>query len=261
MTLTMLPSKRIHLLSFMFTIVAYTRTFSSLHAAAEPVASTGSNNNIPLPDALPERRPRIHGGWDSQEDRYSYAQVNLKWRKKGHQCGGSLIAPDMVLTAGHCHGSFDKIEIGKYRKNDVTDFSEEFVSELEIVHPDYEESTTRFDIMVVKLKGRSSMASPVRINRDAAVPVNDMMLTVIGMGYNGDWELPDVFQEAPVRYQVNDECDDIVDEHGISLDGDLYPDMLCAGFGGRDSCYGDSGSPLVLKGDSEQEDVQIGLVR
>lgn len=247
--LNMIPKKSIRLLSSIVFLLAHSRPLSSTqHATAAPT------------DALPEKRPRIHGGWDTQENRYSYAQVNLKFREKGHQCGGSLVAPDMVLTAGHCSGSFDVIEIGKHEKNDITDYSEEFVSELEIVHPEYNETTTRFDIMLVKLKGRTSQATPVRINKDQALPINDMMLTVIGMGYNGAWELPDVFQEATVRYQINDKCDDIVDEHGITLDGDLYPDMLCAGFGGKDSCYGDSGSPLVMTGQTEEEDVQIGLV-
>jgi secreted trypsin-like serine protease len=231
--------------------------FSSV--TAEP--STNTIHDGRRLEDLPVRRSRIHGGWDTQEDRYSYAQVNLKYREEGHQCGGSLVAPDMVLTAGHCYRSFDKIEIGKYKKNDVTDISEEFESEFEIVHPGYDEDTTRYDVMLVKLKGTSTLATPVRINRDEDVPSNGSMLTVIGMGYNGDWQLPNVFQETSVQYQINDQCDDIIDEHGITLDGDLYPDMLCAGYDGRDSCYGDSGSPLVLKGDNELEDIQIGVVR
>jgi len=209
---------------------------------------------------VPERRPRIHGGYDTNEERHLYAHVNLKWQEEGHQCGGSLVAPDIVLTAAHCFGAYDKIEIGKYEKNDLTDISEEFEADFDIVHPDYDEVTTRFDIMLIKLNGRSTLAKPVRINRDETIPSNGSMLTVIGMGYNANWELPDVFQEASVRYQINDQCDDIVDEYGITLDGDLYPDMLCAGFDGRDSCYGDSGSPLIQKGDNDDEDIQIGVV-
>jgi len=254
--LTMMLKENMCIRSVLLIVFMQTVSFSSV--AAE--SSTNTIHDGRWLEDIPVRRPRIHGGWNTKEDRHSYAQINLKYRGQGHQCGGSLVAPDMVLTAAHCYRSFNKIEIGKYEKDDITDISEEFLSEFEIVHPGYDEDTTRFDVMLVKLRGTSTLATPVRVNRDENVPSNGSMLTVIGMGYNGDWLLPSVFQETSVQYQINDQCGDIVDEKGTTLKGDLYPDMLCAGYDGRDSCYGDSGSPLILKGDNEQEDIQIGVV-
>jgi hypothetical protein len=256
-----MKKKELYALSMALTIGLVAPTKRSEESSF--LSAKGKRNRRRLEDpssSIPVRRPRIHGGWDAVEDRYSYAQVNLKWREKGHQCGGSLIAPDFVLTAAHCVDTFDAIEIGKYEKLNVLDKSESFVSVLEEIHPGYNEETTRFDVMLVQLNGTSTMATPIRINQNSLVPKDGDMLTVIGFGYNADYELPGVLQETDVEYDVNEQCDDIVDENDITLDGDLYPDMMCAGSQGRDSCYGDSGSPLVIKGKTEAEDVQVGLV-
>lgn len=48
--------------------------------------------------SLNELKTRVFGGWDTVEDRFSYAQVSLETIADGHQCGGSLIAVDVILT-------------------------------------------------------------------------------------------------------------------------------------------------------------------
>lgn len=248
----------IYLLSIIVFIITFTFTYASTtsEAAAEAAAAEAAE----IASSSNTKTLRIHGGWDTTEDRYSYAQVSLRYKSEGHQCGGSLIAPDVVLTASHCSGSFDKIVIGKHETNDITDLSETFVSTLELIHPDYDEDTTRYDTMLIFLNSTSTMGRPVRVNNNDQLPRHGSMVTVIGWGYNDAWDLPDVLQETSVRYSQNSQCDDLIDEDGITLNGDLFGDMMCAGSDGRDSCYGDSGSPLILTGNTEDEDVQVGLV-
>jgi secreted trypsin-like serine protease len=185
-----------------------------------------------------EPQTRIFGGWDTVEDRYSYAQVSLATFAEGHQCGGSLIAADMILTAAHCSGSYDKIVIGKHSIYDASDESETFGAVREIIHPNYDEETTRFDAMIIVMDGWSTLAQPVRVNDDADLPFNGQTLTVVGFGYDANWELPSVLQETEITYTSNAECLDFVDADGLTYANDLYSDMMCAGDPGRDSCYG-----------------------
>mmetsp|Transcript_11578 Transcript_11578/g.25015 ORF Transcript_11578/g.25015 Transcript_11578/m.25015 type:complete len:640 (-) Transcript_11578:329-2248(-) len=53
--------------------------------------------------------PRIIGGSEAPSTRYPYA-VSLQDRL-GHFCGGSLISPNVVLTAAHCIGSDAYVDI------------------------------------------------------------------------------------------------------------------------------------------------------
>jgi hypothetical protein len=149
-----------------------------------------------------------------------------------------LIAVDVILTAAHCAGSYDKIVIGKYNIYDASDESETFGALKEIVHPNYDEETTRFDVMIIILDGWSTLGQPVRVNEDPNVPYNGQTVTAMGWGYNQNWELPDVLQEVDITYTSNVDCVNFVDSDGLTYENDLYSDMMCAGDAGRDSCYG-----------------------
>ena len=175
-----------------------------------------------------------------------------------------MVAPDIIISASHCSGGcINQIAVGVF---DLGDYSSGNVETFGIKkmyrHPDFSDATLQYDVLVIKLDGRITVTDPVRINNDYSMPTPSTILTVVGWGATSDdgYEFPDLLQEVDLFYVPNRLCRRIVDDDGFSLGPDLTRDMMCAADEGKDSCYGDSGGPLILRGSSPSEDVQVGVV-
>ena len=191
-------------------------------------------------------------------------------------CGGTLIAPDIVLSAGHCRlddmSGYGTVKVGRYTKYDNLDQSEEFTVVDQVRHPNYDGDVccgssdgtwfkaVHYDFLLLKLSGRSS-AQTIRLNRNGNIPRTDENLHVIGFGdidpMTDNFITPDMIHEVTVNYRPNDVC---------IRDSDAYPDYLlneaslCAYDNGEDACGGDSGGPLIRKGQTDAQDIQVGIV-
>jgi trypsin len=208
-----------------------------------------------------EGESRIVGGDEAQEGRYPFA-VSLVTSLGSHGCGGSLIAPDIVLSAAHCAGIFARVQIERHDRSDPTDQFETFSIVQEIVHPQYDPEGFAYDKMLVILDGQSA-ASPVLTNRDPSVPAVGDQVTSMGWGLTDgedDSSLSPVLKEASLYVLSNEECEQ--SKSGFlgydSYQGLITPDMVCATDVGEDSCQGDSGGPLIITGSNG--DVQVGVV-
>ena len=191
----------------------------------------------------------IVGGDEAQPGRYPY-MVNLG----NNYCGGSLIAPNVVLSAAHCAGA-KQVTIGRFDLwGDSSSSYETIPVAEEVTHRGYDDWTMENDIMLIRL-ARPSTKPTIAINWDGSANV-DQMLTVMGWGTTSEGgSQPDKLRYVEVPYVSNSKCNN---DYG----GGISNDMMCAGYqqGGKDACQGDSGGPLIISGGSAGRDVQVGVV-
>jgi trypsin len=218
-------------------------------------------------DAATERdllgAPRIINGVDAPEGRYPYT-VSLDTGSY-HFCGGSLIAPNVVLSAAHCYEPLDKaatrVIVNPYKLSDAASSDETFEIDSFVKHPSYQSlGGYDHDYVVIKLKG-TSQNPYVRLNEDKSVPVVDSTLEVMGWGntalsgYTGS----DTLQQVDVLTMSNAACEAKYTAAGFP--GQIFDDSLCVAEVNQGSCQGDSGGPLVVADNGDYNyDVQVGVV-
>jgi secreted trypsin-like serine protease len=215
-----------------------------------------------------ELNSRIIGGTIADAKRYPY-YTYLEITSTSFAtstCGGSLVAPDMVLTAAHCvQGSiFSIIAVVNYTLSYSTGYITGYEyyrnSYYYYTHKSFDSETFANDIALLKLDTPVIGVSLLNLNDKSNVPNDGISVTAVGHGRTSNAAtptLPIYLMEVSIPIISIDDCNDSNSWNGFITD-EL---VICAGptAGGKGVCQGDSGGPLIIRGNSASQDIQVGI--
>jgi secreted trypsin-like serine protease len=220
------------------------------------------------PDAGHAASPRVVGGDPAPPGAYPWV-VALVYAhepdaKQAQYCGGQLITNRLVVTAAHCAEAVPSArqvdvvaDIYDLERNDGERIDVDGVS----VHPDYDAMTAQNDVAVLRLASPTTRGRPIAVAGPGDARLFETGDTVRAAGWgllhdpqtSGGIYFPDRMFQVDLKIAADLECEK-------AYGGAYYESsMLCAGAPGKDTCYGDSGGPLMAFDEAASRWVLVGV--
>lgn len=214
--------------------------------------------------AAPTINVQIVGGTFAAPGQFPFMatliQASARTAQDGFFCGGSVIAPRVILTAAHClEGDVPPeavdVVVGRTRLSSRLTGGRVDVSGI-VLHPGYDPQSAANDIALIQL-ARPVAVPTIRLPGpdDAPSGLPPTRLTTSGWGLTSEQgsEASDALRYVKLTTRPSDPCSALYP----AFDGET---QVCAGSprAGEDSCQGDSGGPLFETTSSGY--VQLGTV-
>ncbi|KAL7022983.1 hypothetical protein ACKWTF_012445 [Chironomus riparius] len=185
---------------------------------------------------------KIGSGKDVKSgENLDYVVLNVVFQNQGQKCGGTLIAPQYVLTSATC--VFDPVEgiatvinatFPQYRPTEFVNYKLKVY-----IHPAYNSTTHADDVAIIKLTTPmipdAKFISIARLGRNNTANVYvDNLVRACGMGSIGNYPRPPrLLQCTELNVVPAESCNS-------------NPNIICTQWPDRDNnmCNGDYGGPI-----------------
>jgi len=193
---------------------------------------------------IEERVPPIIGGTVVPSASTFPYMANLQ-ESGSFICGATILTTKLLVTAAHCvyggTASTLKVRVGSltYASGGTLVQVASFT-----YHPSYSSSTSDYDVAVLRLSTALTFGSTISgaTLTSATDPTEGTTTTVVGWGLTSEnGAVSSVLREVDVPVIARATCQSDYSSETITTR------MFCAGLaaGGKDSCNGDSGGPII----------------